>query len=75
MSKIDKLLKYIAILIYCFLSFIMGIFSYNSEFVREIFSAIEVNRAELLYGDYTKDTKKDFTCGMMMMLENMTSYY
>ena len=38
----------------------MGIFSYNSEFVREIFSAIEVNRAELLYGDYTKDTKKDF---------------
>ncbi|MDC0857622.1 arylsulfotransferase family protein [Rickettsiales bacterium] len=60
MSKIDKFLKYIAVLIYCFLSFIMGILSYNSDFVRSAFLAIANNREHILYGSYSQDTNQGF---------------
>jgi hypothetical protein len=60
MSKIDKLLKYIAILIYCFLSFILGILSYNSDFVRSVLLAFENNREQILYGSYSQDTNQGF---------------
>ncbi len=53
--NMQKIINLIAILCYCFLAYLAGIFSYNSEFVKEVLGSINNSREKALYGDYPKN--------------------